>query len=150
MEIILAEEEDEEEGGRRVMRVWQREGFCERDFLLFIGVCCFPFTRRGDEEEEEEDEEKSSEDRRTNNACRKNGFHKDDGCNKLISCWYGERERERERFKNSHHENQSPNSTLFFHFFPFFHGFQDLIHSCRLTDIGTYSLCLIIFLLKNT
>jgi len=33
------------------------------------------------------------------------------------SCWYGERERERERFKNSHHENQSPNSTLFFHFF---------------------------------
>jgi hypothetical protein len=34
------------------------------------------------------------------------------------SCRYGERERE--RFKNSHHENQSPNSTLFFHFFSSF------------------------------
>jgi hypothetical protein len=130
---------------RRVMRVWQRGGFCERGFLLFIGICCFSFTRRGDFEEEE-DEAKSSEDRRANNACRKNGFHKEDCCNKLfVLLW-----RERERFKNSHHENQSPNSTLFFHFFSVFHGFRDLIHSCCLTDIGTYSLCLIIFLLKNT
>lgn len=100
---------------RRVMRVWQRGGFCERGFLLFIGICCFSFTRRGDFEEEE-DEAKSSEDRRANNACRKNGFHKEDCCNKLfVLLW-----RERERFKNSHHENQSPNSTLFFHFFSSF------------------------------
>jgi hypothetical protein len=33
---------------RRVMRVWQRGGFCERGFLLLIGVCLFFFhqTRR--------------------------------------------------------------------------------------------------------
>jgi hypothetical protein len=88
-------EEEEEEGGRRVMRVLQRGGFCERGFLLFIGICCFSFTKRGDFEEEE-DEAKSSEDRRANNACRKNGFHKEDCCNKLFLLVWRERERERD------------------------------------------------------
>jgi hypothetical protein len=80
----MAEEEEEEEGGRRVMRVWQRRCFYERGFLLFIGVCCFSFTRRGDFEEED-DEEKSSGDRRTNNACTKNGLHKEDCCMYILS-----------------------------------------------------------------
>lgn len=142
----MAEEEEEEEGGRRVMRVLQRGGFCERGLLLFIGICCFSFTKRGDFEEEE-DEAKSSEDRRANNACRKNGFHKEDCCNKLFLLVWRERERDlRIHTMGINHPTLLYSSI----FFPVFHGFRDLIHSCCLTDIGTYSLCLIIFLLKNT
>jgi hypothetical protein len=132
---------------RRVMRVWQIGGFCERGFLLFIGFVVF---LSPDEETLKKKKMKRNQVKtggQTMLAERMASTKKIAATN--YSCWYGERERE--IFKNSHHENQSPNSTLFFlFFFPVFHGFRDLIHSCCLTDIGTYSPCLIIFSLKNT
>jgi hypothetical protein len=78
---------------RRVMRVWQIGGFCERGFLLFIGFVVF---LSPDEETLKKKKMKRNQVKtggQTMLAERMASTKKIAATN--YSCWYGERERER-------------------------------------------------------